>query len=127
MKELGKFELAIVKRSAKNVKALRVKRAKLEKVINDAGVELESINAQIDLFEAPIVKMTGGYTSEQVLNQIEGVMEGIDPEAATEAEDTISMCEPIEQVTQDIPETPLGINLFGNTQTSENDPLPFEV
>lgn len=68
MKELSRTELATVKRTAANVKAFRTKKAKLEAQKAKIDAELESVNKSIDLFEQPIIEVTGGYTSEQVLN-----------------------------------------------------------
>ena len=68
MKELSKFELATVKRTAKSVKMQRDKKAKLEEKIAKLQQELDTVNSIIDSFEEPIKKMTGGFTSEEVLN-----------------------------------------------------------
>lgn len=68
MKELSKFELATVKRTAKSVKMQRDKKAKLEEKIAGLQQELDTVNSIIDSFEEPIKKMTGGFTSEEVLN-----------------------------------------------------------
>lgn len=68
MKELSRTELATVKRTAVNVKAFRAKKAKLEARKAKIDAELESVNRNIDLFEQPIIEVTGGFTSEQVLN-----------------------------------------------------------
>lgn len=68
MKELSRTELATVKRTAANVKTFRAKKAKLEAQKAKIDAELESVNKSIDLFEQPIIEVTGGYTSEQVLN-----------------------------------------------------------
>ena len=68
MKELSRTELATVKRTAANVKTFRTKKAKLEAQRAKIETELESINKSIDLFEQPIIEVTGGFTSEQVLN-----------------------------------------------------------
>lgn len=67
MKELSRFELAIVKRTAKNTKILRTKRDKLVAKIEEAQAELNVVNEAIEGFEAPIKAMTGGFTSEEVL------------------------------------------------------------
>lgn len=69
-KELSRFELAIVKRTAQNTKSLRTKRDKLVAKISKAQEELATINEAIDKFEAPIKEMTGGFTSEEYLNGI---------------------------------------------------------
>ena len=77
MKELTRFEYAIIKRTAQNTKSLRTKRGKLVAKINACQVELEAINMMIDKFEQPIKEMTGGYTSEEVLNTTPVVEEQI--------------------------------------------------
>lgn len=84
MKELSRFELAIVKRTAKNTKSLRAKRDKLVEKIEKAQEELGVINEAIEGFEAPIKTMTGGFTSEEVLAGIMVVAEAT--EAAPEGE-----------------------------------------
>ena len=83
-KELSRFELAIVKRTAQNTKGLRTKRDKLVEKIEKAQEELGVINEAIEGFEAPIKTMTGGFTSEEVLAGIMAVAEAT--EAAPEGE-----------------------------------------
>ena len=84
MKELSRFELAIVKRTAQNTKSLRTKRDKLVEKIDKAQEELGVINEAIEGFEAPIKTMTGGFTSEEVLAGIMAVAEAT--EATPEGE-----------------------------------------
>ena len=74
-KELSRFELAIVKRTAQNTKSLRTKRDKLVEKIEKAQEELSVISETIEGFEAPIKTMTGGFTSEEVLAGIMAVAE----------------------------------------------------
>lgn len=74
-KELSRFELAIIKRTAQNTKSLRTKRDKLVEKIEKAQEELGVINEAIEGFEAPIKTMTGGFTSEEVLAGIMAVAE----------------------------------------------------
>lgn len=83
-RELSRFELAIVKRTAQNTKSLRTKRDKLVEKIEKAQEELDVINEAIEGFEAPIKTMTGGFTSEEVLAGIMAVAEAT--EAAPEGE-----------------------------------------
>lgn len=83
-RELSRFELAIVKRTAQNTKNLRTKRDKLVEKIEKAQEELGVINEAIEGFEAPIKTMTGGFTSEEVLAGIMAVAEAT--EAAPEGE-----------------------------------------
>jgi len=64
---LNRFQLAAAKRTAQNTKKLVSQREKINAQMRKLAAELVSINAQIDAWEAPIKVMTGGYTSEQVL------------------------------------------------------------
>ncbi len=75
MRELSRFDLAIIKRTAKNTKALVAKRDKLQAMIKKNQEELDTILATIEKFEAPIIEMTGGFTSEQVLKVLNGEAE----------------------------------------------------
>lgn len=88
MKELTRTQMAVVKRTAQNVKGLRTKLAKINEKIEALTAEAISINNTIDKFEAPIVEMTGGFTSEDVLNgrmdAIIEAMENIDQELKNE-------------------------------------------
>ena len=104
MKELSRAELATVKRTAANVKKFRVKKAKLEAQKAKIDAELESINRSINLFERPIIEVTGGFTSEQVLN---GEME-------------LAMSQSVKSPSE-APINPFGLML------DELNPLPFEA
>ena len=68
MKELSRFEMAAVKRTAQNVKTMRRKLEKLEAQQAEITKEINSLSELIYDWEQPIIKMTGGFTSEQVLN-----------------------------------------------------------
>lgn len=94
-KELSRFELAIVKRTAQNTKSLRTKRNKLVDKINKAQEELTTINEAIDKFEAPIKEMTGGFTSEEYLN---GTMNKEEVEVKLPEEEVLEEVEDTENV-----------------------------
>ena len=87
MKEFTRFELAIIKRTAQNTKSLRTKRDKLIEKIEKAQEELNVINESIEGFEAPIKTMTGGFSSEEVLNNIMAVAEATDATPEGEVSD----------------------------------------
>lgn len=74
MKELTRTQLAVVKRTAQNVKGLRTKLAKINDKIESLTAEAMELNNTIEQFEAPIRTMTGGFTSEEVLN---GTMDAV--------------------------------------------------
>lgn len=90
MKKLSVFEMASVKRTAKNVSMQRRKKAKLEEKIAALQAELDLVNTVIDSFEAPIIALSGGFTSEEILNGAAEVLEGeasqneVDEEAVVE-------------------------------------------
>lgn len=80
-KELSRFELAVVKRTAQSTKTLRNKRDRIKAKIEAYEKELAEVNAVIEKFEAPIMEITGGLTSEEVLAEL-----------AKENEDTEAIC-----------------------------------
>ena len=88
MKELSRFELAIVKRTAQNTKSLRTKRDKLVAKIAEARLKLDEINETIEGFEAPIKTMTGGFTSEEILGGAMAVAAATEEVPAGEVDDT---------------------------------------
>lgn len=67
-KELSRFEMAAVKRTAQNVKSMRKKLVKLEEKQSLITAEIYQLEDMINDWEQPIIKMTGGFTSDQVLN-----------------------------------------------------------
>lgn len=71
VKELGRLELAIVKRTFQSTKVLKNKKIrfeeKLEKVMQEINAEITALQAQIDALESPIKELTGGLTSEEYL------------------------------------------------------------
>ena len=68
MKQLTKTQMAIVKRTAANTKALRKKCDILENKIQEYQTMLQEFTTQIDLFEAPIKALSGGFDSHQILS-----------------------------------------------------------
>ena len=68
MKELSRFEMAAVKRTAQNVKNMRRKKEKLEEKQTIITAEINQLTEMIDTWEQPIIRLTGGFTSEQILN-----------------------------------------------------------
>ena len=128
MKELSRFELAIVKRTAQNTKSLRTKRDKLVEKIEKAQEELGVINEAIEGFEAPIKTMTGGFTSEEVLAGIMAVAEATEAapegEVSEEAVGEVPASEAV-KLAEEVTEAPENIgtaNPFGEVA----DEMPFK-
>ena len=66
-KEFSKFFVASLKRTAQNVSFLVKRKHKLQAEIAQREEELKSIQAQLDIYEAPIKEATGGYTTEDLV------------------------------------------------------------
>lgn len=66
-KEFSKFFIASLKRTAQNVSPLVRRKQKLQAEIVDREKELESIQKQLETFEAPIKEATGGYSTEDLI------------------------------------------------------------
>lgn len=65
--ELSRYEIAAVKKTAQIVKPKRTKLAKLIAKRDDLNAEIKNLQAEIDLWEAPIITKHG-YSSEQILS-----------------------------------------------------------
>lgn len=70
MKTISVRQLAAVKRNAQNVSALVVKKNKLIGKVTELKNEYDATVAQIDAYEAGTKAITGGYTSEQLVNRV---------------------------------------------------------
>lgn len=118
MKELTRNELAIVKRIAKSTKQLRDKRNKIIAKQQELEAELIGINNQIEMFEQPIKAMTGGFTSEEVLN---GAME------VSQSMESVPMGEISEETVQEV-EVPAeeAVTIDPNVQSPLEPKNPFE-
>lgn len=66
--ELNKNEYAAIKRIATTVKTLNSKKANIQSKINLMLLEIERINKEIEMWEKPVKEMTGGFTSDKVLD-----------------------------------------------------------
>lgn len=66
-KEFSKFFIASLKRTAQNVSPLVRRKQKLQAEIVEREAELESIQKQLEIFEAPIKEATGGYSTEDLI------------------------------------------------------------
>lgn len=69
-KEFTKFEIAIIKRTAQNANQLVTKKNKIIDKINSLNKELDSLSDMLDKYEAPIITMTGGYTTEDLVTKV---------------------------------------------------------
>lgn len=68
--ELTKFQIANIKRVNKSVSMLEKQRSKIQAKVDEFNKELESLVAQIELWETPIRPLTGGLTSTEFLQTL---------------------------------------------------------
>ncbi len=97
-KELSRFEIAIVKRTAQNTKALRTKRDKAKAKIEALTAELQEIEAVIEKFEAPVKEITGGLSSKEVLAELAKAETAENSAEETESEVSATPAECVESV-----------------------------
>lgn len=70
MKEFSKFEIAALKRTAANVSREVSQKERLTKKINELTAELSKVQERIDAWQAPIKSMTGGYSTEELVERV---------------------------------------------------------
>ena len=77
MKEFSKSEIASIKRTAQNVSGMMSKRNRLNEKIAQLTAERDKIQKSIDAWEEPIKVLSGGLTTEQLVDKIP-VKTGVD-------------------------------------------------
>lgn len=119
-KELTRFEVAVVKRTAQSTKPLRNKRDRIIAKIEALRVELEEVKAVIEKFEAPIREITGGLTSEEVLTQMATEVAATTDETANDVDDTATTDE-VEVPVEDAVEIAEGVESPLEDRTPNED------
>ena len=69
-KEFSKFFIASLKRTAQNVQPLVKRKVKLLNQLGEMREELCSLQAQIDGYQVPIKEVTGGWTTEDLVERV---------------------------------------------------------
>ncbi len=69
-KKFNKFELARIKRTAQNVDQYVSKKRKLVAKILEMQEEVNNLQRMIDLSDAPVKIITGGYGVEELINKV---------------------------------------------------------
>ena len=70
MKKFNRFEITTIKRTAQNVNPYVVKKAKILAEMQKLDEELKSLNDIVEQYEAPIRTMTGGFTTEDLVEKV---------------------------------------------------------
>lgn len=68
-RKFSKFEIATIKRTAQNVNPMVTKRHKLLEQINKLQKEYDDLTTMQEQYEASIKTLTGGYTTEDLVNK----------------------------------------------------------
>lgn len=93
--ELSRYELAAVKRTAQIIKPKRAKLSKLFAKKKEIDAQIDDLQKEIDLWEAPIITKHG-YSSEQILSgeadSMEETLKNMEPANPEE----ISSSEPLD-------------------------------
>lgn len=78
MKEFSKFEIATIKRTAQNVAPLVRRKTKIKEQIAKLQEEYDLLNTQQLQWEQAIVTMTGGYTTEDLVDKVIEITNSVD-------------------------------------------------
>lgn len=70
MKEFSKFEIATIKRTAQSVASMVIKKNKIKAQLDELQAEYDQLAAIQEQYEAPIKTMTGGYTTEDLVERV---------------------------------------------------------
>lgn len=70
MKELSKFEIAAIRRTAQNVNSMVTKKNKIREKMAILQAEYDELEKAQEQFEAPIKNMTGGYSTEDLVIKV---------------------------------------------------------
>lgn len=93
--ELSRYELAAIKKTAQIIKPKRVKLSKLFAKRKEIDEQINDLQKEIDLWEAPIITKHG-YSSEQILSgeadSIEETLKNMEPANPEE----VSSSEPLD-------------------------------
>lgn len=68
MKDFSRFELAAIKRTAAIVKPFKKKIANIALKKQKLEDEINALQASIDMYEDPVKKLSGGFTTDQILS-----------------------------------------------------------
>lgn len=70
MKVFSNFEIATIRRTAQNVSPMVIKKNKLKAKIAEMEYEVRLLETQQEQFEQAIKTMTGGFTSEDLIERV---------------------------------------------------------
>ena len=69
-RKFSKFEIATIKRTAQSVNPMVSKKAKLKEQIDALQAEYDQLNTMQEQYEASIKTMTGGYSTEDLVDKV---------------------------------------------------------
>lgn len=70
MKEFSKFEITTIKRTAQSVASMVIKKNKIKAQLDELQAEYDQLATMQEQYEAPIKTMTGGYTTEDLIERV---------------------------------------------------------
>lgn len=68
--KITKLSQSVIKSTASNIDKYNQKKEKIEEKIAALTEELNEINETIDTWQKPIMSMTGGFTTDQLIDKI---------------------------------------------------------
>lgn len=78
MKKFSKFEIATIKRTAQSVNPMVSKKTKIMEQIKALQAEYDQLNTMQEQYEASIKTMTGGYSTEDLIEKVVETTKSVD-------------------------------------------------
>lgn len=116
MRKFTKMEVATIKRTAQNVANFVAQKEKLAKKMEELKVQYDAVSESLKVWEAPIMKLTGGYTTEDLVNKV--VIPSVNKEGKT-----------VNMVKYELkyPETVVPVDMLDGTVGNLDEIFPVEV
>ena len=129
MKEFTKFEKARIKRTAQNVDQYVTKKNKLVEKITEMTNELTNLQELIDLSDAPVKLMTGGYGVEELVKKVVTPTDKLDKNGNVIKQTTYEFIYPdtIVPPVIEVPEIPTMGSDYDTDAEIPNEGVPVEL
>ena len=129
MKEFTKFEKARIKRTAQNVDQYVTKKNKLVEKITEMTNELTNLQELIDLSDAPVKLMTGGYGVEELVKKVVTPTDKLDKNGNVIKQTTYEFIYPdtIVPPVIEVPEIPTMGSDYDTDAEKLNEGVPVEL
>lgn len=128
-KEFTKFEKARIKRTAQNVDQYISKKNKLIEKVTVMQKEIDELQQLIDLSDAPVKLMTGGYGVEALVKKVVTPTDKLDKNGNVIKQTSYefiypdTIVPPIEEIVEEVISVPEMTDMMGNDYDTDSENL----